>query len=297
MTGLRLSIALLAAALVGGVVGGWITGVHGQRAAVTETVSPAIPPIGTAPQSAVAAFSPLGEARRDDGKDVSRARKDPAFLRMLILSYLNETDLDKRGALLAILQSVANDDVLRLVPQLLADPARRQDGLALLRAYPMDKSEARSMLLSELQRETNPAQLTQMIEMLTPAVMSTDDAAPVVEHLAMLRRNPDPSVRASSVTQSIQWDKGGNMEDILYTALLDPSAQVRLAAIGAAGVAGVRSERLKAILLDSLGNLNAEERNAALFTLQGFPLTRDEYALYKQVAVASSDGHEGVAHK
>ncbi|WP_226467777.1 hypothetical protein [Luteimonas panaciterrae] len=297
MTGLRLGIALLAAAIAGGIVGAWITDARHERVVATaenttaqaNTRAPAAPSDLSAPASPPV-FAPLTEDGKDFGEDADRAKKDPAFLRELIKRYLNEADFDARGALLATLQNVANDDVLRLAQQLLADPARHQDGLALLRVFPLDKPEARSLLISEMQRETDPAQLRQLVDMLTPAVMSTDDSAPVLERLAALRRNADPSVRASSVTQTIQWDKSGNLEDVLYTALLDPSPQVRQAAIGAAGVSSVRSERLKTVMLDILSNPRSgtEERNAALFTLQNFPLTRDEYAIYKQASMAAN---------
>ncbi|WP_242109187.1 HEAT repeat domain-containing protein [Luteimonas aquatica] len=295
MTGFRLGLALLAAAIAGGVAGAWI----GKTWHAPATQASAAPPDAASAQAQPSALpatiytDPPIVHDEELGAEVARAQSDPVYLRDLMRRFEAETDPDKRGAILSILQSAANDDVLRMARQLLTatDAAKRQDGLALLRAYPLDKPEARTLMVEQLQRETNPAALRELVGMLTPAIMSTDDAAPVVERLTALRHHPDPEVRAGSVSQTMQWDKSGDLEGVLYEALLDPAPQVRQAAIGGIGVSSVRSPRVKELLLDILGNPQAdrEERTAALFTLQNFPLDRAEYEIYRQASLANSN--------
>ena len=235
--------------------------------------------------------------------EVRRVRDDPAYLQRLLAMYAAETEPDTKGALLAVLRSAAvgNEEILRFALGLAdnADPARRQDGLALLEAYPLDNAQVRELLTRQIGEESDPAMLGRLVGMLEAAVVPTEDAAPVVEQLTRLRRHPDPEVRAASVMQSISWDKGSDLEDILHRAILDPAPQVRQAAIGGVTASGARSPRLKDALLEIAANPGSgdDERFAAVLALQEFPLNRAEYAIYADAARATADdGQDGHDH-
>ena len=296
-------VALLAAALGGGLVGHRLADHRGA----TDAPAPAADATPARGESRPAPHRPSLQARvpapvgDDLGLESTRALSDPAYLRELIARHAGETDPDRRGALLAVLESAANDQVMAYALQLAdaSDPQSRQDGLRLLQAFPLDRAPVRELLLRQIDEENDPAMLRQLVDGLTPAVLPVEDTAPVAARLAQLRSHPDPDVRASSLLQSTQWDRQADMEQLLYEAMLDPAPQVREAA--AAGVTStlVHSARLKAALLDMAGDttLSADARSAAVFALQGFALDRDEYALFKQLAAetgpAASEADRG----
>lgn len=292
------AMAVLAAALCGGLLGRWtVVAGHGETQRL-QAGAPA-PPRGDAagvPQPAWAlrdaAISPV--VGDDLGRESTRALKDPAYLRRLMDRFAGETDLDRRGALLAVLQSAANDDVLRFALQLAdsTSPAARQDGLQLLQAFPLDRAPVRDLLVRQLRDERDPALLKQLVDMLTPTVLPTEDAAPVAAQLARLREHPDPDVRAASVLQTAQWDRGADLESLLHQAMLDPAAQVRQAAVAGVTASHLHSDRLKDSLLAIASDPSAasDERSAAVFALQEFPLDRGEYELYRQAAGETGPG-------
>lgn len=298
---LQFASALLAAAVFGGIVGSSLT-----RASVAPAAAPGHRAASAvaAPAAATRRGGDLGDytypARGGDSFDrnIQRARRDPAYLRELLGDYRYETELDRRGALLAVLQGVANQDVLRAGRELAdsGDPRQRQLGLDLLKAFPLDVAEVRELLQRQLQDERDPAMLKQLVDMLAPTVIASEDAAPVLNRLDALRRHPDAAVRASSVLQSVQWNKGGDNEEILHQAILDPDAAVRQAAIAGVTAGGARSDRLKDALLALAADprSDGETRNAAVFALQNFAMNRAEYALYRQAAerAIDGDGHE-----
>ena len=158
------------------------------------------------------------------------------------------------------------------------------EALELLKVFPLDDPEVRSLLVGQIDQEHDPAMLKNLVDMLTPTMVATEDAAPLVEQLARLREHPDPEVRAASVLQTSQWDRGGDLENILQQALLDPDTRVRQAAIAGVTSERVHSDRLKDMLLAIANDpqTSAEERSAALFALEGFALNRSEYELYRQ---------------
>ncbi|MEH6420744.1 HEAT repeat domain-containing protein [Pseudomonas sp. CGJS7] len=306
MNRLQLSLALLAAALAGGVIGHSITRAsaapaphHSDAATVAGGPRKTFEPFAQTPaQAQHAAYGNPSRAGDNLDRMTQRARRDPAYLRELLRDYGFETELDKRGALLAVLQGVANQEVLRLGQQMAAssDPEQRRSGLDLLKSFSLDVPEVRDLLTKQIQGERDPAMLKQLVDMLSPAVIASEDAAPVLERLESLRRHADPAVRASSVLQSVQWNKSGNNEDILHQAILDSDLSVRQAAIAGITASGTRSDRLKdsllAIAVDPRSD--AETRNSAVFALQNFAMSRGEYALYRKAAeqVVDGDGHE-----
>ncbi|UJB20060.1 MULTISPECIES: HEAT repeat domain-containing protein [Lysobacter] len=307
MNRLQLTLALLASALTGAVVGSSITRAiaaplptHATAAATGAAPRNALASFARAPAQGDLAAYTYPARNGDDNLDrmTQRARRDPAYLRELLRSYSFETELDKRGALLAVLQGVANQDVLQLGRQLAdsGDPEQRRNGLELLKSFSLDVPEVRDLLSRQIQDERDPAMLKQLVDMLTPAVIASEDAAPLLDRLGTLRRHADPAVRASSVLQSVQWNKNGNNEDILHQAILDSDLAVRQAAIAGINASGTRSDRLKDALLAlaSDSQTDAETRNAAVFALQNFAMNRGEYALYRKAAeqVVDGDGHE-----
>ena len=234
-----------------------------------------------------------------DSGQYRRTRASDADLRELMRRYAAETELDKRGALLAILQANPNEEVKAFALALAAsrDAAARQEGLELLKAFPLDDAKVRGFLVDQIDQEQDPAMLTKLVDMLSPTMVATEDAAPLVAQLARLREHPDPEVRAASIMQSSQWDRGGDLENTLHSAMLDPDPRVRQAAIGGISAERVRSDRLKDMLLviASDPKTSAEERNRAIFALEGFALNRAEYEVYRQ-AGRLGEGEEGHGH-
>lgn len=287
-----LRLGLLAAIAIMTIVVIWvIRGQHDRNAGAAANVSlssaPAIP-LETLPASrGVVSVEEFAEKSQ-------RARENPSHLQELMRQYAFEIDLDKRGALLAILQSMPNDEVRRFALQQAAssDPVLRREGLELLKAFPLDDSEVRDFLVDQIDREQDPAMLKELVDMLTPTMVATEDAAPLVEQLARLRGHPDPEVRAASVLQSSQWDKGRNLENTLQQALMDPDTRVRQAAIAGVTSERVRSQRLKDMLLTIANDpqTSNEERSAAIFALEGFALNRSEYELFRQAGDLAAPG-------
>ncbi|QDH71104.1 hypothetical protein [Marilutibacter alkalisoli] len=304
MIRLRTGIAIFGAIVIGGAMLAWSSISRRDDAPSPQMAEkPGPRAAGTMPDSRNRILPPGSRTVSDDlDGEVGRALRDPAYLQKLLAMYASETDLDTKGALLAVLHGAANgnEEILRFALGLSdsADPARRQDGLALLEAYPLDNAEVRELLTRQISEENDPAMLGRLVGMLQAAVVPIEDAAPVAEQLTRLRQHPDPEVRAASLMQSVSWDKGGNLEDILHQAILDSAPQVRQAAIGGVTAAGVRSDRLKDALLEIAANPGSgdDERFAAVLALQDFPLDRAEYAIYLQAARMDThddqDGHD-----
>lgn len=294
----RTAIAMIGTLLVAGVALAWYLASRRDGAPPAPAAQTTAPPQDAATGLGHRASRPGSRTVSDDlDGEVRRVRGDPAYLQRLLAMYASETDLDTKGALLAVLRAAAaadNEEILRFALGLAdhADPGKRRDGLALLEAYPLDNAEVRGLLTRQIEAENDPAMLGRLVGMLEAAVVPTEDAAPVVEQLARLRRHPDPGVRAASVMQSVAWDKGSDLEDILHEAMLDAAPQVRQAAIGGVTASGARSPRLKDALLGIAADPGSsdEERFAAVLALQDFPLDRAEYAIYLQAARMSTDG-------
>jgi len=222
--------------------------------------------------------------------EVARALRDPAYLQRLLAQYRTESEPDRKGALLALLLGVANPDVQRFALDLARspDPATRRDGLALLAAFSVEDAPVRTLLVDTLDRERDPALLRQAVDLLIPAPLPREDAAPMLDALSRLRTHGDPGVRASSVLQSAQWESGTAVEELLHRALLDPEPQVRDAAVAGVLSSAARSDRLKDALLEMASNpANAQEqRAAAVSALHGFRLDRADHVLYRQAVRA-----------
>ncbi|WP_363799114.1 HEAT repeat domain-containing protein [Lysobacter firmicutimachus] len=297
-----LLIALASAAL-GAALGGAYVARREVGAAPAAPENPAAAaPRATAPAHDASASPPdyvsIGSERVSFESLRRRAASDPAFLRGLMQRYRNQTDPVARGELLALLNAVSGDEVLRLALSLTASTRAEdeRDGLALLAAYPMDRAEVRETVLAKLGQGGDPQRMGELVAMLTPATMPSEDAAPVIAELAALARHSDPSLRAQAVLQLAQWDDGEQTEDLLHRAILDPSPDVRAKAI--AGVQGsrIRSDRLKEALLAIAADpgSSAADRGAATFALQQFRLNRAEYGIWRRAqAQADADSGEG----
>lgn len=280
----RLALLLLAAAAVA--IAAWLAG---------RDAAPALPTQPSAMPSAKT--EPVDAPLADHAEALARARAEPAYLRQLIDRYAEQTDPQQRHALIALLQRVGNDEVMRFGMQLAkgSDPAERKDGLRLLQAFPLDRAPVRALLTEQLRSESDPVMQTQLLQMLTPTVMPVEDAAPLVAELTRLRDSADPDVRAASVLQTPQWDRQTDMEPLLHAVLSDPATQVRQAAIAGIAANRLRSPRLKdgllGIALDPA--VPPQERAAAVFALQEFALSRAEYALLREAAESDrSPPHE-----
>ncbi|ROU08079.1 HEAT repeat domain-containing protein [Lysobacter enzymogenes] len=227
-----------------------------------------------------------------------RAASDPAFLQDLLQRFRNDPQPDARGELLALLQAVGGEDVLRYALSLAAS-TRGQDeraGLDLLGGYSLERAEVREALLAKLRAGGDAQREVELIRLLTPAAVPDEDAAPVAAQLATLARDPDPEVRAEAVFQLAQWAEPAQAEDALHRALLDPAAAVRSKAINAVAGSHARSERLKDALLAIAADPASApgDRGAAALALQDFRLSRAEYALWKRAqARADADSGEG----
>ena len=302
---------LLAAAVLGAAVGAWLSPQRAAPPAAHATTSAASPVSRdtTAPSISTAAMRTPKAAATPRASDVQalaqgseslevlqrRAQTDPAYLQALLQRLSAATELDTRGALLAILAGAPNADVLAYARTQLdsADPQARRNALDLLKAFPMSDTAARELVTGRLERETDPTALKSLVEALTPSLVADEDAAPVVARLAELTRHADADVRAQSVLQYSQWDNATGAEATLHRSLHDPALAVRRAAI--AGVIGsaARSERLKQALLDIATDpaYDDGDRGAALFALQRYPLNRAEHALYAQNQAALDARH------
>lgn len=303
----RFGFALLAALAAGIGIGRLLprgdasTGATAATVAATPAAAATPGPVRV-PQAPSFATAPVAARGSEDlDRAIRRAAQDPAHLRELLREYAFAADLDRRGALLAVLQGVANDEVLQAGRRLAgdADPAVRDQGYALLRAFPLDRAEARAAIADGLQRETDPALLAQLLGGLEPAVLADEDAAPLLERAVALTGHTDPAVRAGAVLQSARWNRSGDSAALLERALLDPAADVRAAAVAGIEASGARTPRLRDALLDLAGDarIATEQRRAALFALQRFALDRADYALYRQAeaGIAAAEAERDAA--
>lgn len=291
------ALALLAAVAVGGAVGYRIGSTREASPATATSVSAdSATRAPTTPRASPGAVGdPLDGG--DFGSQSTRALRDPDYLRRLLQRYAAETDADRKGALLAVINSAPGDESLRFALDLArsTDPAARRDGLALLAAFPLDRAEVRDTLAQQLRDERDPAMQARLLDMLAPAQMAREDAAPLLRQIERLRQSPDPAVRAASVRQTAQWDRSPAAEDALHRALLDADPQVRQAGMDGVFASGLRSDRLKDALLAIASDAQAgmQQRQAAVLGLQNFGLDRGEYALYRRAAdeVAAENAH------
>lgn len=282
---------VLLACMLGSGIAGWWLGRHQASTgndAFEAASSPAADGVGiaTPPQagSASAATGVPGEL----SIATTRARSDTGYLRSLIAQYGNSAHRDQRGAVLAILGSVSNDEVLRFATRLATSPdaTERSDGITLLTGYPPDRPDVRQALLERLQLETDPGLQEKLLQNLPSAQLPSEDAAPIVAELERLQDSGNPKVRAASILQAVQWNRADDSGDLLQRALLDDAPEVRQAGIAGIQASGARTPLLRDALLDIASNpaSSAAERQAAVVALQDFSLNRAEFEVYRQAA-------------
>ncbi|MDC8011222.1 hypothetical protein [Tahibacter soli] len=301
--------ALVAAALVGAAAGAWLSPLRAPPSRLFETTAPSSrDDAGSAAASSAAARVPkpaspmrvaeaqaLAQGAESLENLQNRARTDPEYLASLLARLSTETELDARGALLAILAGAPNAQLLAYARAQLdgADAQARRNGLDLLKMFPMNDADARDLVTQRLERESDPAALKSLIEALTPSLVAEEDAAPVIARLADLSRHADADVRAQAVLQYAQWDNATNTEVALHRALNDPALAVRRAAIAGAIGSSAQSARMKLALIDIATDpaYDDADRASALFALQRYPLNRAEHALYAQSQAALDARH------
>ena len=247
-----------------------------------------------APQPTVEELWARGKASKDVyqlGADTQTqlreaAQADPAVLRSLIHRFDTERDPKARDMLQAVLSNIQSPEVLAMSTRLATsgDPARRQEGFAMLMQLSPNSPEVRELVKQALQSEQSPAVLSQALAALTPTVVAKPEAEGIVAQLNQLAQHADPSVRSQSILQLAQWDKTGQVEARLSQALQDQTAEVRNAAVAAIGESGIRTDSVKAALMGILGNAaeSTQVKDHALHALERFSLSKDEYALYSR---------------
>lgn len=306
------TLTLIAALAVGAAGGAWLSPLRAPVPAATSDTTAALaeravaepaatsraasrpPQPAAAPQRSVDAEA-LAQGRESLDVLQTRARTDPAYLASLLARLSVETELDSRGAVLAILAGAPNAQVLAYARTQLdsSDANARRNGLDLLKMFPMSDEAARTLVTDRLERETDPAALKSLVEALTPGLVADEDAAPVITRLTALAQHADADVRAQAVLQLSQWDNAENAENLLHRAFADPSLAVRRAALAAAIGSSAQSERLKQALFVVATDpaYDDADRSSALFALQRYRLSRAEHALYAQHQAALDARH------
>lgn len=214
------------------------------------------------------------------------AQANPAALRTLIQRFDAERDPKAREMLKSVLSSIPSSDVIALSTRLAVSgsAAQRQDGFEMLKQLSQSSPEVRNLVRQALASEQSPAVLSEAVAALTPTVVAAPEAEAIVAQLNQLSQHQDASVRSQSIVQLAQWDKTGNAETRLNSALTDPSGEVRQAAVAAIAETGSRSEDTKNALMQVIRNANesTQVKDGALYALQRFSLSKAEHDLYVQ---------------
>jgi hypothetical protein len=128
--------------------------------------------------------------------------------------------------------------------------------------------------------------LREAIGLLRSSQLDSEQEQRVAAILSRFARHSDMALKTESLLALALTDKTGLLaESALRTALgADQPRQVRAAALSAIRESTVRSERLKALLLDAAGDTNESHdiRYSALLALQNFLLTPADIALFAQ---------------
>jgi hypothetical protein len=219
-------------------------------------------------------------------KLLAAAQADPAALRTLIGRLEAERDPAAREMLKSVLSNIPSPEVIALSEKLAVsgNAAQRQDGFEMLKQLSLTSPEVRNLVRQALASEQSPAVLKEAVAALTPTMVAAPEAEAIVAQLNELSRHQDASVRSQSILQMAQWDKTGNAVGRINSALSDPSAEVRQAAVAAIAETASRSEDTKNALMQVVRNANesAEVKDGALFALQRFSLSKAEHELYVQ---------------
>jgi hypothetical protein len=212
--------------------------------------------------------------------------------------YRRERDPRVRSALRRMLTSDAAPDVTARALEL-AKAADKQDqaaGFELMTDLP-PSFEARTLAKDALSKERDPAVLAAVLLALRPRVPPSpaeiDDMLP--RFLALVHHDA-PLVRAHAVQLLAEWDRAGRTaERVTAEALSDSAPLVRQAGVGAVMLGQIRSDRLKAALLDVVRNPteDIQTRFGAQQALERFDVSREEYTLY----MAARDDIERIASR
>lgn len=216
----------------------------------------------------------------------AQVQADPAALRDILQRFERSSSAEERRQIKIMLGSLQAPEVKAFALRLSGsnNPEQRADGYELLQAYGLSDPALRARLHQALDAEQDPRALRMAIQTLHYDAAFADDRQAIVSQLGRLTQHAEASVRSSSLAQLSQWQKGQELEGLLYPALADSDTEVRQAAISASLSAEVRSERLKTSLLQLAGNPqeSAGTRDLALNALENYTLRADEKALYSQ---------------
>ena len=217
------------------------------------------------------------------------AQADPGGLRTLIGRLEAERDPKAREMLKSVLSSIPSPDVITLAEKLAVsgNVAQRQDGFEMLKQLSQTSPEVRNLVRQALASEQSPTVLKEAVAALTPTVVAAPEAEAIVAQLNELSQHQDASVRSQSILQMAQWDKTGNAEGRINSAMSDPSAEVRQAAVVAVAETAGRSADTKNALMQVVRNPSEspQVKDGALYALQRFSLSKAEHELYVQARV------------
>lgn len=227
-------------------------------------------------------------ANNETVQELGDAVKHSGSLREAVLQrYCAESD---HAAKAALRMALAADPAPSLVEQATAwakagNPSEQADGLWLLAEIgPTEQTAA--LAWQALMKAGDPELLAAALAALKPPEMPPpEEIPPVVARLRVLAQHDDPLVRSLSIQTMAEWDRPHrSAPETIMTALEDPDVQVRESAIVATGMAALRTSDVKTRLLKMLDN-EAEDlrvREAAVWVLKPFSLTRAEYETYQR---------------
>lgn len=218
-----------------------------------------------------------------------RARNDPQALREILRIYASENRTEFKTLLLTALFGNTAPAMVEASVKLIGsgDATRRKDGYALMSGQRVEVADVLPQIVRALQTETDAVVLREAIGVLRSSQLDAEQEQRVATALGRFSRHSDIALKAEALLPLALSDKAGTLAESALHAALGPDQprQVRTAALSAIRESTVRSERLKALLLDAAGNADEPHdiRYSALLALQNFLLTPADIALFEQV--------------
>lgn len=213
------------------------------------------------------------------------AQNDTTALTNLLQKYEKEQDANLRGLLKSTLFGVQKPEVVKVALKLTesSNPLHKIEGFELLGQLPIGERELRQAAMKAVATEDDPLILRSVISALNPKLATPMEVAQITAKLHQLSQHADVDVRRQSIVLLSRWDGSANMESRFEQALSDPSYAVRLTAIWALRDSNLRADNIKYALLNILRSDEEYTKQAALYMLRSFNLTKEESELHKQV--------------
>ncbi len=162
--------------------------------------------------------------------------------------------------------------------------------LQQLDAIGIQDPQVRGTFLQLISAQQDPAAKARILENITPAPLPPEDLALFLKELALVRQSPDPEVRADGLIRTAVWDHSEALAGVLRKGLYDENPEVARAAATAVLASNVRTQEIKDALLMQASDAapDSQLHRSALEALRDFPLSRDEYAIYRMAYDRSS---------